>query len=213
MLFLWLTLIYQTLIFVIFVPQIYSNAIYMIYLLMVYTISLADTLVRPWTEERNPSRKYEILILLVFLLTPFFLIATYFENILLIAPLVPFWNSIIVAYIGFVIYLAAGIMVIIARTQLGRFGSGELITVEDHQLSTEGIYRYIRHPMYSGSLIGVIGFCFIFRSLITMLVLVVFYFIVFRMRINEEERILLEKFGDVFIKYKNSTKKLVPFIY
>jgi protein-S-isoprenylcysteine O-methyltransferase Ste14 len=213
MLFLLLTLIYQTVIFVIFVPQVYSNTAYMIYLLMSYTITLADTLVRPWTQEQNLSNKFEIIMLLVFILTPFFLIAAYFENVFLIAPLISFWNSIIVAYIGFVIYLAAGIMVLIARTQLGRFGSGELITAEDHQLYTEGVYHYIRNPMYSGALIGVVGFCFIFRSLITMLVLVSFYFLVFRMRINREERILLEKFGDEFVKYKNSTKKLIPFVY
>ncbi|GAJ17749.1 unnamed protein product, partial [marine sediment metagenome] len=57
------------------------------------------------------------------------------------------------SYIGFVIYLSAGIFVIVGRVQLGKFGSGELITEEDHKLNTEGVYKYIRNPMYSGTLI------------------------------------------------------------
>jgi len=149
----------------------------------------------------------------MFLLSPFLLIAAFYENKLLISTILPFWDNLVVSYIGFVIYLSAGILVIVGRLQLGKFGSGELITEKDHKLYTEGVYRYVRNPMYSGALIAVIGFGLVFRSMITLLFVSIFYFIVFKLRIDEEERLLYEAFGEEFTNYKKNSKKLIPFIY
>ena len=213
LLFIILQITYPNIFYILFVPEIFSVSIYVLYLLTNYIIDLADTLIRPLTKERNPSKIYDFLILLMFLLSPFFLIAAFYENKLLISSMLPFWDNLIVSYIGFVIYLSAGIFVIVGRVQLGKFGSGELITEEDHKLNTEGVYKYIRNPMYSGALIAVIGFGLVFRSIITLLIVSIFYFILFKMRIDEEERLLYEAFGEEFANYKKKSKKLIPFIY
>jgi protein-S-isoprenylcysteine O-methyltransferase Ste14 len=180
---------------------------------MNYVISFTDSLLRPLTKERNPSKIFSILILLLFLLAPIFLIAAFYENKLLISSLLPFWDNIIVSYVGFVMYLSAGILVVVGRAQLGKFGSGELITEKDHKLYTDGIYKYIRNPMYSGSLLGVIGFGLVFRTIITLIIISIIYFVVFKMRIDEEERLLTETFGEEFTQYKKKSRKLIPFIY
>ena len=213
LLFLILQIMYPTIFYILLVPEIYTVSIYVLYLLMNYIIAFADSLIRPLTKERNPSKIYDFLILLMFLLSPFLLIAAFYENKLLISSILPFWDNLIVSYIGFVIYLSAGILVIVGRVQLGKFGSGELITEEDHKLNTEGVYKYIRNPMYSGALIAVIGFGLVFRSIITLLFVSICYFILFKMRIDEEERLLYEAFGEEFTKYKKKSKKLIPFIY
>jgi len=213
LLFLLLQLIYPNIFYILLIPEVYSESIFVVYLLMNYIIAFADSLIRPITKERNPSKIFSFLILLLFLLAPFFLIAAFFENKLLISSTLPFWDSIIVSYVGFVMYLSASILVIVGRAQLGKFGSGELITEQDHKLYTEGIYRHIRNPMYSGALIGVIGFGLVFRSIITLLFISIVYFIVFKMRIDEEERLLYETFGEEFTNYKKKSKKLIPFIY
>jgi len=213
LLFLILQIMYPNIFYILLVPEIYTVSIYVLYLLMNYIIAFADSLIRPLTKERNPSKIYDFLILLMFLLSPFFLIAAFYENKLLISSMLPFWDNLIVSYIGFVIYLSAGIFVIVGRVQLGKFGSGELITEEDHKLNTEGVYKYIRNPMYSGALIAVIGFGLVFRSIITLLFVSIFYFIVFKMRIDEEERLLYEAFGEEFTDYKKKSKKLIPFVY
>ncbi|MFX0009826.1 MAG: methyltransferase family protein [Candidatus Hermodarchaeota archaeon] len=178
-----------------------------------YITAFTDALIRPLTKERNPSIIYDVILLLMFLLAPFFLIAAFYENKLLVSSILPFWDSIIVSYVGFVIYLSAGILVIVGRTQLGKFGSGELLTQKDHKLYTEGIYKRIRNPMYFGALIAVIGFGLVFRTIITLVLVAIIYFIVFKMRITEEERLLTETFGDEFTEYKKRSKKLIPFIY
>lgn len=118
-----------------------------------------------------------------------------------------------VSYLGFILYISGSLLVVVARVQLGRFGTGELITEEDHQLFTQGAYTYIRNPMYSGALIATIGFCLVFRCIITLIIMFLFNFLIFRMRIVEEEKILLEKFGDTFEEYRKKTKRLIPFLY
>jgi len=175
--------------------------------------TLVDTLIRSLPEEKKAPKKFDILILLMLLLSPFFLIGAFFENSMLISQLIPFWDNIIISYAGFILFLTGSLLIPVARAQLGRFGTAELRTEEDHQLFTQGIYKYIRNPMYSGGLIATIGFCLVFRCIITLIIMFIYAFLVYRMRINEEERILLEKFGKEFEEYKKKTKKLIPFIY
>ncbi len=206
LLFLILQITYPNIFYILLIPEIYSVSIYVFYLLTRYIITLADTLIRPLTKERNPSKIYNFLILLMFLLSPFLLIAAFYENKLLISSILPFWDNLVVSYIGFVFYLSGGILVIVGRVQLGKFGSGELITEKDHKLYTEGVYKHIRNPMYSGSLIAVIGFGLVFRSIITLLFVSIFYFIGLKMRIDEEERLLFEAFGEEFTDYKKKSK-------
>ncbi len=211
--FIFIYLIYQNIFYLLLVPDIYFNPIYVIYLIMAYMVTLADTLIRSIPEERHPSKIFSILILLMIILSPFFLIGAFLENRLLISQFFSLWDNIIVSYIGFILYLTGSFIVIVARAQLGRFGTGELITEEDHQLFTQGIYRHIRNPMYSGALIATIGFCLVFRCIIILVIMFVYSFLIYRMRINEEEKILQEKFGSEFEDYKKKTKRLIPFVY
>lgn len=213
LLFIFVYIIYQNIFYIIFVPQIYSIHIYVIYLLTAYMFTLADTLIRSLPEEKHASKIYDILILSMLLLSPFFLIGAYLENLLLISQIFHFWDNYFISYIGFILYFTGALLILVSRVQIGRFGTAELITEEDHQLITQGVYKHIRNPMYSGGLIATIGFCLVFRSIITLIIMFIYTFLIYRMRIIEEERILLEKFGKEFEEYKSKTKRLFPFIY
>ncbi len=213
LLFIFVYLIYQNIFYIILVPEIYSIPIYVIYLLTAYMFTLADTLIRSLPEEKSASKIYDILILSMLLLSPFFLIGAHLENTLLISQKFPLWDSVIISYIGFILYITGALVIFVARVQLGRFGTAELSIEEDHQLFTEGVYKYIRNPMYSGGLIATIGFCLVFRCIITLIIMFIYTFLIYRMRIIEEERILLEKFGKEFEEYKRNTKRLFPFLY
>ncbi len=211
--FIFIYLIYQNIFYVILVPEIYFNPIYVVYLIIAYTVTLADTLIRSIPEERHPSKIFSILILLMILLSPFFLIAAFLENQWFISQILPLWDNIFISYLGFILYLTGSFLIIVTRAQIGRFGTGELITEEDHQLFTQGVYRYIRNPMYSGALIATIGFCLVFRCIITLIIMFIYSFLIYRIRIIEEEKILQEKFGREFEEYKKNTKRLIPFVY
>ena len=105
LLFLILQITYPNIFYILLVPEIYTISIYVLYLLTNYITALADTLIRPLTKERHPSKIYDFLILLLFLLSPFLLIAAFYENKLLISSILPFWDNLIVSYVGFAIYL------------------------------------------------------------------------------------------------------------
>jgi len=213
LLFLFLYLIYQNIFYIFLVPEIYSNPIIVLYLITAYMVTLTDTLIRTIPEEKIARKIFDILILLMLVLSPFFLIGAYLENLIIIARFLPVWDNINITYIGFILYLTGSMIVLVARVQLGRFGTAELKTEEDHQLFTQGAYKYIRNPMYSGGLIATIGFCLVFRCIITLIIMFLFTFLIYRMRMVEEEIILKEKFGEQFEEYEKRTKKLVPKIY
>lgn len=99
-----------------------------------------------------------------------------------------------------------------ARKSLGKQFSYALRTLDTHELMRNGIYRYVRHPAYTGDLMFNFGTPLLFSSwygLPVMLLLVPC--ILYRIRI--EERMLVEKFGDEYREYCKTSKRLIPSIY
>ena len=92
---------------------------------------------------------------------------------------------------------------------LKRFYLSTLMTREDHQLITHGVYRIVRHPIYLGVLMGVPVYApSLYGFLILSLLIPIFLF-----RIKMEEDMLTEHFGDEYQAYRKATKKLIPFLY
>ena len=101
---------------------------------------------------------------------------------------------------------------IVAQLTLKRFYSSTLVMRQDHQLITHGVYRYVRHPLYLGVLIAIMGAPVYAPSLYGFLILSLMIPI-FLLRIKMEEDMLIKHFGDKYQAYRRSTKKLIPFLY
>ncbi len=117
--------------------------------------------------------------------------------------------------IGVVSYLllAAGIILdIIARLTLGRFYSENAQVRQDQKLITHGVYRFIRHPIYLGTLLFSFSAPLILRSLLGLLVMMMLLPMII-IRIRLEEKVLAEKFGREYELYARKTKRLIPYIY
>jgi protein-S-isoprenylcysteine O-methyltransferase Ste14 len=79
-------------------------------------------------------------------------------------------------------------------------------------LITSGVYRLVRHPIYSGTLVAVLGWTILLKSIIS-IVYFPLLFLLYFLAIVVEERILIEEYADEYIEYKQKvTKRLVPFI-
>jgi len=79
-------------------------------------------------------------------------------------------------------------------------------------LITSGVYRVVRHPIYSGTVIAVLGWTILLKSIISILYFPLLFLLYF-LGIVVEERGLIEEYGDEYIEYKQKvTKRLVPFI-
>ena len=115
----------------------------------------------------------------------------------------------------------AGILCLVAglwlfhrsHSDLGRYWSVTLEVRENHRLITEGIYRYVRHPMYAALFLYSIGQALVVPNWVAGPSYFVTFGILFALRIGAEERMMLEAFGDEYAAYKARTKRLVPAIW
>jgi protein-S-isoprenylcysteine O-methyltransferase Ste14 len=98
-----------------------------------------------------------------------------------------------------------------ARVHLGRNWGTPMTQKAEPQLVTSGPYRRVRHPIYSGILVGGLGTAVAlgWRWLIAV-ALAGLYFIY---SATVEERYLTEQFPDAYPRYKRATKMLLPFIF
>jgi protein-S-isoprenylcysteine O-methyltransferase Ste14 len=72
-----------------------------------------------------------------------------------------------------------------------------------------GVFRYTRHPLYLGSLLFYLGLVLATTSLLSCLLLVGI-FLFYDYIAGYEERLLLEKFGEEYRRYRDQTGKWLP---
>lgn len=77
-------------------------------------------------------------------------------------------------------------------------------------LVTEGLYAHTRNPMYVGNLLFALGFCLMYGSPWTYLVVFPFFLLVYVSIVFEEERFLSEKFGENYDQYVRDTNRFMP---
>lgn len=97
-----------------------------------------------------------------------------------------------------------------ARVHIGRNWGTPMTQKNDPELVTSGPYRLVRHPIYSGILVAVVGTAVALSWVwLTAVVLAGIYFIY---SATVEERYMTKQFPDAYPLYKRSTKMFVPFV-
>lgn len=111
-----------------------------------------------------------------------------------------------------VILVAVGIAFAIwARRHLGRNWSGTPRMKVGHELVISGPYRFVRHPIYTGMLLGLFGSALAAGPV--WLVAFIIFGIVFIRRIGIEEKYMMQLFPDQYPAYRARTKALIPFVW
>jgi protein-S-isoprenylcysteine O-methyltransferase Ste14 len=106
-----------------------------------------------------------------------------------------------------------GLMImLVGQATLWRNYSGAVVIRKDHQLITHGIYRFTRNPIYLGAIMVFTGLPVYAASMYGFLTSLLLIPIILN-RIRLEEELLTEEFQDAYQKYKETAKKLIPFIY
>jgi protein-S-isoprenylcysteine O-methyltransferase Ste14 len=85
--------------------------------------------------------------------------------------------------------------------------------MEGHKLATEGPYRFVRHPIYSGMLGMLLATGLVISHWLALIAAIVICFIGTVIRIKSEERLLREALGPEFESYARSAPALVPGLY
>jgi protein-S-isoprenylcysteine O-methyltransferase Ste14 len=117
--------------------------------------------------------------------------------------------------------LVAGVMCLViglwlfyrSHADLGTNWSITLEVREQHRLITQGVYRRIRHPMYSALVLYSIGQALVIPNWVAGPSNLVAFAILFALRVGAEEKMMVETFGDEYASYLAETKRLVPGIW
>ena len=81
------------------------------------------------------------------------------------------------------------------------------------RLITSGLYRKIRHPAYTGSILSLLGIALALRNLVSVGIVLVCCLVCYQIRIAVEEVALEIRFREEYILYKHNTYKLFPYIF
>ena len=110
--------------------------------------------------------------------------------------------ALVLLGVGFAVY---------ARVHLGRNWGMPMSRKEEPELITGGPYAFVRHPIYTGIMLAILGSA-IGESVIWVVLLIVFapYFVYSARR---EEELMCEQFPAQYPEYMRRTKMIVPFVF
>ncbi len=109
-----------------------------------------------------------------------------------------------------IVITAAGIgFAIWARLYLGGNWSAAVTVKVGHQLVRTGPYRWVRHPIYTGMIFGLLGTALVQRQLGGLVAVVLFY-MGFKIKSKIEEQAMTSTFGAEYNEYSRTTGAIIP---
>ncbi len=119
-------------------------------------------------------------------------------------------HSLPVQIVGLVLFVAGLGLAVWARIYLGRNWGMPMTEKDEPELVTSGPYRFVRHPIYSGILVAILGSALATTLywLIALVALGIFFFYSARV----EEQTMTRTFPSAYPGYKAHTKMLIPFV-
>lgn len=114
-----------------------------------------------------------------------------------------------------VVLLMAGAIMLFAASSaaLGHNWSIVARTLRDHELIRSGPYAKVRHPIYLGLLLFLLGLAAALGHWLQLVIAVPLYLVGTEIRTRIEDRLLEQRFGDDFREYRNSTPALLPRLF
>jgi protein-S-isoprenylcysteine O-methyltransferase Ste14 len=118
----------------------------------------------------------------------------------------PIWAG----WVGTAVFAAALWLLWRSHVDLGRNWSPTLEINEDHALVTRGVYRRVRHPMYTAHLLWGIAQALLLHNWIAGVPALAVFVLLYMLRFPREEQLMLDHFGEKYRVYMNRTGRLVP---
>ena len=134
-----------------------------------------------------------------------------FAVILLAPPVPPLTFPLWLRALGLGILVAGGVVGTGGILALGSNLTAFPKPIEDGTLVTRGMYSLVRHPIYTGLILGTLGLG-IFRESLLGIGLAIVLFIFFDLKSRREETWLMEAYPG-YVAYRQRVKKLIPWVY
>ncbi|MAU00299.1 MAG: isoprenylcysteine carboxyl methyltransferase [Anaerolineaceae bacterium] len=120
------------------------------------------------------------------------------------------WRTISIV-VGLILGGVGGLLVLAGLFSLGRNLTAVPRPKEDANMVEHGAYRWVRHPIYSGIILGAFGLSLLRGGWLGLLYALIL-FIFFDVKSRREENWLREKY-DGYAAYQQRVCKLIPFLY
>jgi protein-S-isoprenylcysteine O-methyltransferase Ste14 len=115
------------------------------------------------------------------------------------------------AYTGLALTIVGAGFAIWARMTLGGNWSATITEKENHALIDRGPYQIVRHPIYAGGLVAMLGTALVYGEagcfLAVLVALLAWWF-----KARVEEEFMTRRFGDQYRRYQREVKRLIPFV-
>ncbi len=100
-----------------------------------------------------------------------------------------------------------------SHKDLGKNWSPTLEVIEGHKIVDKGVYKFIRHPMYTACWLWVICQAFLLPNYISGLSGLLGFGLLYFLRVKQEEVMMQKQFGKEYDQYMLKTKRLIPFLF
>lgn len=117
-----------------------------------------------------------------------------------------------VRIIGMVVFLIFSWLQVLSFKSLGKSYSQDIVVFKNQKLCTSGLYKFIRHPQYLSQILSDLGAGIALLGYVALPIIVLVEIPLFILRASAEDRLLANRFGDEFKKYKKHSGFMLPFI-
>lgn len=101
-----------------------------------------------------------------------------------------------------------GLAVVVVGESLRIWASGHIH--KSAEVTTTGPYAMIRHPLYLGHFLVAMGFCVVSDSMLAFIVVTIAFFIIYMPTWKNEEKNLIDLFGNTYVDFMENTPALFP---
>jgi protein-S-isoprenylcysteine O-methyltransferase len=98
-----------------------------------------------------------------------------------------------------------------ARLTLGENWSSSPTIKQDHALVVRGPYRAVRHPIYTGLLVALLGSA-LQHGLVRSFLAVLVFGVGLWLKVSVEEQFMVHRFGEQYLRYRKDVSAVVPFL-
>lgn len=118
----------------------------------------------------------------------------------------PVWAG----FIGAAVFVFALWLLWRSHADLGKAWSVTTEVKAGQKLISDGVYRYIRHPMYAAHLLWGVAQALLVWNWISGPASLIIFIPLYLLRVTREERMMLEQFGEEYKVYMYRTGRIIP---
>jgi len=121
-------------------------------------------------------------------------------------------NTFVIKILADIVTFAGMLIMLWARKALDKNWSANIVLKEGHELISSGPYAFVRHPIYTGLSLMVLGVVIYVNTLAFTIFFILFFFGAYY-KAKKEEKLLISHFGNKYVEYKKNTRVLIPFVF